>query len=265
MKICNLGEIHGDMLLFGGIYSNLAALEALIEVAKLHDIPASNCICTGDIVAYCADAESSVNALRAFGCTVLAGNCEMQLALDEADCGCGFDEGSTCSLLSRSWYEHARTQVSNENKSWMKNLPERITFTHNDNRYGVIHGGASDISKFIWPVTDDASIAAEISMLIDQIGHVDHVIAGHSGIPMQRKVGGIIWTNTGAVGMPSHNGKKATTYAKLSNYIHINELKYDVNLTIKAMEIAGLVQGYQETLKTGYWPSEDNLPQEMRL
>jgi predicted phosphodiesterase len=265
MKICNLGVIHGDMMLFGGIYSNLAALEALIEVAEQNNIRAENCICTGDIVAYCADAEKSVNLLRDFGCVVLAGNCEVQLASDEDDCGCGFDEGSECSLLSRAWYAHARKQVSNQNKYWMGGLPDRITFTHNGCRYGIVHGAASDISQFIWPVTDDELIAAEIALLKEQVGPVDHVIAGHTGIPMQRNIDGVLWTNTGAIGMPSHNGRAATHYGSLGEKgICIKDLEYNINKAIQSMKTTGLVQGYHETLRSGYWPSEDNLPQEMR-
>jgi hypothetical protein len=71
----------------------------------------------------------------------------------------------------------------------MGSLPECILFTHNSLRYAVIHGGATDIAHFIWPVTDDATIAAEINTLIGQVGHVDHIIATHSGIPMQRVIG----------------------------------------------------------------------------
>ncbi len=265
MKICDLGEIQGNMLIFGGIYSNLAALEALLLFAKKNAIPAQNCICTGDIVAYCADAEASTNAIRRFGCPVLAGNCEVQLAISAADCGCGFDEGSECSFLSRGWYAHATRQVNADNKVWMGTLPKRIVFTRGGERFAVLHGGATDISRFIWPVTQDFEIASEIASLTDQVGSIDHVIAGHSGIPMQRIVDGVSWTNAGAIGMPSHNGSPDTSFGYLSdNKFIIKKLPYDFNTTTKAMETAGLIQGYHETLRSGYWPSEDMLPLEMR-
>ncbi len=265
MKICDLGEIQGDMLLFGGIYSNLAALEAFLLFAKENAIPVQNCICMGDIVAYCADAEASTNRLRQFACPVLAGNCEVQLAANAVDCNCGFDEGSDCSLISRGWYAHATRQVSADNKVWMGTLPERIVFTRRGERFAVLHGGATDISHFIWPVTKDAEIATEITTLTDQVGKIDHVIAGHSGIPMQRIVDGVSWTNAGAIGMPSHNGSPDTSFGYLSDYkFIIKQLPYDFNVTIKAMKAAGLTQGYHETLRSGYWPSEDTLPLEMR-
>lgn len=265
MKIRDLGEIQGDMLLFGGVYSNSAALDALLAIAKQMGIVPENCICTGDVVAYCADAATSVDRIRAFGCPVLAGNCEVQLALDAKDCGCGFDAGSTCNILSRGWYAHALSEVTQAHKTWMGGLPDRIIFTRQGTRYAVIHGGATDISRFIWPVTKDAEIAVEIAALMDQIGPVDHIIAGHSGIPMQRVIDGIRWTNTGAIGMPAHDGNAQTHYGALcGKEFTIKMLPYDMNVTIKAMIKAGLTQGYHETLKTGYWPSEDTLPLEMR-
>jgi len=266
MRICDLGKIDGDMLLFGGIYSNLAALKALIEVAKAHDIPARNCICTGDVVAYCADAEACVDAVRAFGCPVIAGNCEVQLALDAQDCGCGFNQGSKCSVLADGWYNHAKRQLTDANKHWMGQLPERILFSHNGQRFAVLHGGATNISRFIWPVTEDGIILNEIKILEGQVGVADHVIAGHSGIAMNRVIAGITWTNTGAIGMPAHNGKQQTSYGYLSdNSIVIKELHYDVNATYLAMQAAGLTQGYDKTLLSGFLPSQDTLPPEMHL
>jgi len=147
----------------------------------------------------------------------------------------------------------------------MGTLPERIVFTHGGERFAVMHGGATDISRFIWPVSKDTEIAAEIAALTDQVGGFDHIIAGHSGIPMQRIVDGVSWMNTGAVGMPSHNGRPDTSFCYLSdNNFIIKKLPYDFNATIKAMKAAGLTQGYHETLRSGYWPSEDTLPPEMR-
>ncbi len=265
MEICDLGEIKGDMLLFGGVYSNLAALDALLLIAKNNGIPAESCICTGDIVAYCADAAASVKRIRQFQCPVLAGNCEVQLANNAEDCGCGFDDGSACSILSDGWYAHALAKVTDANKIWMGTLPERIVFTRQGARYAVIHGGATDISRFIWPVTRETELVAEITALQAQVGPVDHVIAGHSGIPMHRVIAGVSWMNTGAIGMPGHTGGPQTNYGYLSGEkFIIKSLEYDFDVTIAAMKAAGLTQGYHETLKTGYWPSEDTLPPEMR-
>jgi predicted phosphodiesterase len=266
VKKNDLGVLSGDILVFGGVYSNLHALEALIEVAQRLGIPASNMICTGDVVAYCAYAQDSVERIRELGCPVLAGNCEQQLAADADDCGCGFEEGSTCSLLSRTWYAHAKSQITPSSRDWMAGLPDRIVFTHNDNRYGVVHGGASDVSRFVWPVATDEVVKSEIDLLESQLGAVDRVLAGHTGIPMERQIGDKIWINSGAIGLPAHDGDLDTHFTIISNNnIENRLLEYNVEAAFQAMQANSLTQGYHATLKTGYWPSEETLPPEMRL
>ena len=100
MKHSDLGVLDGDLLLFGGPYSNLQATQAVLTQANVRGIAADHVICTGDIVAYCGAPVATLAAVRAFDGVVLAGNCEVQLAQDADDCGCGFEDGSTCDRLS---------------------------------------------------------------------------------------------------------------------------------------------------------------------
>ncbi|MGR3540985.1 MAG: hypothetical protein ACU0BS_06105 [Hasllibacter sp.] len=44
----------------------------------------------------------------------------------------------------------------------------------------------------------------------------------------------------------------------------IHRLAYDHAAAAREMRAAGLVQGYERTLETGIWPSEDVLPAAMR-
>ena len=55
------------MFLFGGPYSNLQATRAALDFARRLDIPATRVFCTGDIVAYGADARACVELLREAG------------------------------------------------------------------------------------------------------------------------------------------------------------------------------------------------------
>ena len=45
----------------------------------------------------------------------------------------------------------------------------------------------------------------------------------------------------------------------------IKELTYNAAAAQVAMQAAGLTQGYDRALLSGYWPSEDVLPQALRL
>lgn len=262
-----LGNLDGDVVVFGGPYSNLQATQALLADTERRGVPASNCICTGDVVAYCADAAATVAAIRDFGCPLVAGNCEKRLAVGAADCGCGFDEGTECDMLSAAWYAYANAALGAADRDWMKQLPDIVTFGHNGRRVAVIHGGLSDIARFMWPTSDQNEFAAEIALIKDAAGPVDQVVAGHCGIAFKRDVEGVGWINAGAIGMPPHDGRPQTRFTILSaeGGVVFHRLSYDQHAAIAAMQVAGLTQGYDRALKTGFWPSEDVLPAALRI
>lgn len=99
----HLGDLDGPVLVFGGPYGNLEATRAVLEAADRAGVPPERTVCTGDIVAYCADPGATVSLLREAGIAVVMGNCEEALAADAADCGCGYAEGSQCDAWSAQW------------------------------------------------------------------------------------------------------------------------------------------------------------------
>ena len=265
MRVQDLGQREGPVLLFGGPYSNLAATRALIDRARLHAVPADHMICTGDIAAYCGEPAETVAEMRQLGCPVVAGNCERQLAENATDCGCGFDEGSACDLLSVGWYSYASRAIGDDDRAWMGRLPDIVTFTHHGRKSAVIHGGVSDISRFIWETSSDAVFAREIACIEAITGKIDRVVAGHSGIAFQRRIGSVDWLNAGVIGMPPNDGAPHTRYALLQNgQAEIRVLSYDHEAAAAGMCKRGLTQGYDAALLSGFWPSEEVLPPELR-
>ena len=211
----DLGCLDGPVLLFGGPYSNAQATQAVLAEAARLGIGAQNIICTGDVVAYAGDPAAVVAQIRALGCAVVAGNCELQLASGAADCGCGFETGSDCDLLSVSWFNYAAQQIDTDAIDWMGGLPDVVTFTHQGARYGVIHGGVADVAAFVWSTSPPEVFEAERQALARCIGPVDHIIAGHSGIPFVRDTPRGSWINAGVIGMPPHDGRQQTRFAVL--------------------------------------------------
>lgn len=261
----DLGRLDGEVLVFGGCYSNLQATRALLAEATRRGIAADCMICTGDAVGYCADAEAVARLLRQEGCPVIAGNVERQLSAEAGDCGCGFKVGSMCDRLSTQWFTHAKSQISPDTLRWMAGLPDFLTFRHRDRRYAVVHGAVSKIARFIWPVTDAADIHAEFDLAASIFGPVDVIIGGHSGIAFDRALGNRNWINAGAIGMPPHDGRAMTRFAILTDRgCRIERLTYDAADAAGAMRRVGLPEEYAGTLETGVWPSEDILPRELR-
>ncbi|MEX0310215.1 MAG: metallophosphoesterase [Tateyamaria sp.] len=263
MRVQDLGRVDAPLVLFGGPYSNLQATQALLTKAAKRGAVA---ICTGDTVAYCARPAETVAALRQAGCAVVAGNCEIQLAAGADDCGCGFDDGSMCDRLSAGWYSFARNSLTEQDRHWMGTLPDLLTLTHVGVRYGVLHGGVQDVARFLWSTSPEADFEDEWDALEAVVGPVDCVIAGHSGIPFQRMLRRGAWVNAGVIGMPPHDGTPQTAYVSVdAGQAHFHRLDYDVRRAVADMEEASLIQGYDKSLTSGYWPSEDVLPPDLRL
>lgn len=256
----DLGEIDGPLLVYGGPYSNLQATEALFAEAERLGIPRARRLCTGDIVAYCADAQATVDLVRAEGGPVVLGNCEESLGGDLEDCGCGFEEGSACDLLSVQWYRHARGTLDRAAKDWMGGRPGRIAFTLGGKRFLAIHGGVEEISRFVFPATPEPDKASELAA-----AGADAVICGHSGLPFSQVVRGRLWHNAGVIGMPANDGTPRVWYALLTPTgggvrVEQRALAYDHGAAARAMREAGLPEGYARALETGLWPDDSIMP-----
>ena len=150
----------GPVVIFGGPYSNLEATRAFLNEAARLEIPPTRVLCTGDVVAYGADAAATAALVRYSGCHVVTGNCEENLAAGAADCGCGFEEGSACDRLSAAWFAHAMAQLSADARAWMASLPRAGRPGNGGYRFAVVHGGVDQINQFIFASTDAASETA---------------------------------------------------------------------------------------------------------
>ena len=264
-RVADFGTLVGDVVAFGGVVSNAHALRALIAWAAVRGIGPGRMIATGDIVAYCAEPAACVALFRSLGIATIAGNCEESLAAGAADCGCGFAAGSLCDRLSAAWYAHAARELSAADRAYFAALPRIATFRAHGRRWGVLHGGATAVNRFLWPDDPQAAFAAEIAALEALAGPVDAVVAGHCGLPFIRQVGRHLWLNTGALGMPPIDGDPRTSFGLITaEGPRLLRLAYDHEGAAAAMRRAGLVQGYEKTLTSGLWPSEEVLPRRLR-
>ena len=259
-EVRDLGPLDGPVLVFGGPYSNLEATEAVLAEGARLGIPPERTICTGDVVAYCADPQATVEAVRSAGVHVVMGNVEEALAAGAEDCDCGFAEGSACAQLSTQWYAFARAALDAEAKGWLARLPRGLRFTLGDRRLRVVHGAPSRINRFVFASAAASVFAAEV----DASG-CDGVIGGHSGLPFTRVAGGHLWHNPGAAGMPANDGTPRVWYGVLRPVaggltVESRALAYDHRHAAAKMRERRLPEGYAAALETGLWPSLDVLP-----
>ncbi len=259
--VLDLGDIDEPILVFGGPYSNLQATRALLAEAERCRIPPSRMLCTGDVVAYCADPRATVDLIREAGVAVVMGNCEESLGGGTEDCGCGFAAGSSCDLLSAQWFAYAGRALDESAKAWMRGLPRRIAFTLAGRRIAAIHGGVDQINRYVFPATPAADKVAEIAQ-----AEAEGVLGGHSGLPFTEIVDGRLWHNAGAIGLPANDGTPRVWYSTLAPAddgiaIAHHALAYDHEKAAAAMRDRGLPGAYAESLETGLWPADDVMPE----
>jgi predicted phosphodiesterase len=257
----HIGQLTGRLLVFGGVYGNLPALLALQRAADTWGIPATNIICTGDVVAYCAEPEACVQAVRAWGVHCIAGNVELQLANGEADCGCDFSAGSRCDVFSRHWYPFVQAQLSTASVDWMRALPQHIRFCYGAHTVQVVHGSYHGVSDYVFASTPWALKAGQLAD-----AQADVILAGHCGLPFGNARDGLHWLNAGVIGMPANDGTPRVWYMVLDTqpngrltYQH-HALDYDYTQAAHLMREHHLPEAYALTLSSGIWDNCDILP-----
>ncbi|HRD74588.1 MAG TPA: metallophosphoesterase family protein [Hyphomicrobiaceae bacterium] len=247
------------ILVFGGPYSNVRATRAMRRRALDLGIPSERTICTGDVVAYCAEPAETVREIRDWGIHVVAGNCEESLANDLGDCGCNFDEGSACNRLAKSWFEYASQRIGRADRDWMRALPTALRFSYAGLSFKVVHGGNAGISRWVFASMTDV-LAEETALSASDI-----TIAGHCGVPFVAEGHGCTWFNPGVVGMPANDGTPDAWYGLVSStrdgvHLTTHRLTYDHAAASRSLLAAGFADPYARALVSGLWPSLDVLP-----
>ena len=204
-------RVEGDLLFFGGPYSNLEATEALLAEAVRLGIPPERIICTGDLAAYCADPAGTIDVIRHAGIQVVMGNCDEQLAVDAADCACGYPVGGTCERLASAWFAYASGEVGREARAWLATLPRRIDVVLGGAHLAIIHGSVSTINQFVFASTPTDVKEREL----DLAGAVDGIVGGHCGLPFTQVIGNRLWHNAGVLGMPANDGTPRVWFSLL--------------------------------------------------
>ncbi|MEO9874473.1 MAG: metallophosphoesterase family protein [Anderseniella sp.] len=264
MKITDLGTFTEPVLICGGAYGNLQALEALAQLQSTLTIADTNVIHSGDAVAYCADTEASVQFLAARRWHAISGNVEEQIVLGGADCGCGYEQGSACDAASVRWYAHAVATLSADSRQWMAELPAQLTFSIGGIAARVVHGSIHQTNRFMFNSLSDTVFEQEL----DKAG-ADLVIAGHAGIPFTRLIGSRCWHNSGALGMPANDGTSRVWASVLRPEldglsITHHAIEFDALAAAARIRVERLPTGYATALETGLWPALDVLPEPER-
>lgn len=261
MRTDDLGHLDTNrLLIFGGAYGNLEATQALFDEADRLNIGSQHIICTGDIPAYCADPEATATLIKQRGVHAIQGNVEQSIAEAADDCGCGFDEGTSCDLLSKQWFTYCSKNTSQTTRKWYSDLPTNLRFTFAKKSFLVTHGGVENINQFIFKSSPEDTFATEF-----ETAKTDAIIAGHCGLPFTKSISNHLWHNAGVIGMPANDGTPRVWYSLITvtkngiDFAH-KPLTYNAEKAQQKMRAANLPDPYAAALTSGLWPSLDILP-----
>lgn len=259
--IKDLGSRSGSLLFFGGVYSNLQALQALQQWALNEDYTPDRIFSIGDVLGYCAQPLECIHLMQQWKITSIAGNVELQLREGEDDCGCNFNSGGRCDLLSRNWYAYTKRQLNAEALSWLHTLPHHVQFSYGGKKITLVHGSWHHTSEFIF-----ASTPWDVKKESFTASGADLIVAGHCGLPFADEGEGRLWLNPGVIGMPANDGTDSVWFLTLNENerdgitYRFHRLQYDNARASALMQERGLPPSYAETLQTGIWDNCEILP-----
>ena len=140
--------------------------------------------------------------------------------------------------------------LTEENKKFLKELPETLEVKDQKNRLLAVHGSPKDhLYEYLEPTTDEDKIK---DMLEDQ--KADVIACGHTHMPDVKKFELKLFLNPGSVGQPRNNNSKAH-YAILDlsniNFVTLEQVEYDIDTAAKKIIQAGLPRFLADRLYVG--------------
>lgn len=262
---------HEKAFIFCGPYGNFQALQKIIHEAFSQGYRAHEIFCLGDVAAYCAQPRECYRLLAAYNITCIAGNVEEQIASGADNCGCNFEEGSSCDVASAVWFDYTQSQLLESDHVIIKQIAKHnhMVIEVAGKKILLVHGDDQETSKWIFESSDWDTHKQPV---FDRHADIDAVVAGHSGLPFVQEKDGKIWANAGVIGMPANDGTTRGWYLTINPSeegldFETHTFDYPFKATQSYMkgdlvptDYRDVMSTYHEALGAGIWPSVDVLP-----
>ncbi len=243
---------YSRVVVFGGVYSNHFALEALLQ--RAHDHGAEAVYCLGDLGGFGPSPEKVWPLLRAGEVATLQGNYEESLASGREDCNCGYTDPRDNHFAGLS-YMYTAENCSADFKRWMGELPQRRRIRVGQRELLLVHGSPRQTNEFLFHSTSPISF---LEVLLDQES-CDGLLCTHTGLHWHRHLpSGRDVVNVGVIGRPANDGRTAVWYALLEERggglgVELLPLRYDHPSLALEMQQEGLPQEFIDTIRHGWW------------
>lgn len=239
--------------IFGGVYNNYLALDAVLADAK--KMGAEAIYCLGDIGGFGPHPNRAFPALIEGNILTIQGNYDDSIGNELEDCQCGYTDPRDNHFAQIS-YDYTLAHTSDANKAWLRALPAQHRLTFAGRTLHLAHGSPRRVNEFLWSSTTPEPFIERLLRDTD----ADLIAVTHTGIHWQRRLAadpnrGLI--NVGAIGRPANDGRTEVWYALLTASdpieVEFRPLAYDHERLAAEMSEEGLPDEFVETIRTGWW------------
>ncbi|MFQ5656994.1 MAG: metallophosphoesterase family protein [Candidatus Methylomirabilales bacterium] len=236
---------------FGGIYNNHLALEAVLEDVRRRDVEAVFCL--GDMGAFGPHPNRIFPLLKDGSVLAIQGNYDDALATGLDNCQCGYTDPRD-NYFARLSYDYTFRKTSPEHKTWLGKLPKQRRVRLGHYRLLMSHGSPRRINEFLWESTSPNCLLEKFCRDFE----TDVLLCTHTGIKWHRVLDGDRHVvNVGTIGRPENDGHVNVWYTLLTagdaldvDFIPVH---YDYETLASEMKHEGLPVEFIETIRTGWW------------
>ena len=253
-RCAELQASYRRIALFGGVYNNHLALNALLEDISRRDVELA--ICLGDLGGFGPCPQRIVPFLQQAGIPTIAGNYDISVAQNADDCGCGYTDPMD-NYYAQISYAYTLANTPPDHRTWMSRLPLQARIRLGSYTVHCCHGSPRRTNEFLW---QSGTSDAVLSRFLDDC-RADVLAFTHTGIHWQRTVkcndrtGDAV--NVGVIGRPANDGENHVWYTLLSAEpalsIEFVPLRYDHHQLAAEMRHECLPEKFVETVLTGWW------------
>jgi hypothetical protein len=242
----------GKIAVFGGVYNNHFALEAVLQDAKHRGAEAIYCL--GDLGGFGPSPEKVRPLLTQGKVLTIQGNYEQSLATGQEDCNCGYTDPRD-NYFAKISYGYTARNSSSRFKKWMGTLPHRRRVRVGTRELLLVHGSPRRINEFLFHSTTPVPF---LEVLLDQ--EASHgFLCTHSGLHWHRSLpSGRDVINVGVIGRPANDGRTSVWYSLLEDRgdelsVELVPLDYDFQGLAEEMRRENLPQEFIDTILSGWW------------
>ena len=236
---------------FGGVYNNYLALDAVLRDARRRGATAFYCL--GDMGGFGPYPDRVFPLLFEYDVTCIQGNYDLSVGNNLKDCGCGYTDPRD-NYYAQISYDYTAAHTSQRYKDWLRDLPAMHRLDFGGRRVLMAHGSPRRINEFLW---ESSTPAPFLVRLMDDY-EADVLLCTHTGIQLRRDLpDGRVFVNVGAIGRPPNDGQTTVWYALLTAepalQIELLPVAYDHHRLAEEMRAERLPEEFVETILTGWW------------